>query len=67
MAALRARADELIAEVMAELRFNLRKKDASTQRRIMRTYGATYSYLLGEPVDMDDAAAEVEASAEAGV
>ncbi len=56
IAALRAQADELVAEVMAELRFNLRKKDASTQRRIMRTYGAIFSYLAGEPVDEDDVA-----------
>jgi len=62
--ALRAQADELIAEVMAELRFNLRKRDTPNRRRIIRTYGATYSYLAGEPVDAGDAAVEAEASAE---
>ncbi len=64
--ALRDQADEWISEVMAELRFNLRKRDAPSQRRIMRTYGATYSYLAGEPVDPVDAAVEGEASAEPG-
>jgi len=54
MAALRPQAAELIAEVMAELRFNLRKKDAPSQRRIMRSYGAHFSYLKGEPPDPDN-------------
>lgn len=48
---LRPQADELINEIMAELRFRLRKRDAASQRRIMRTYGATYRYLKGEPVE----------------
>ncbi len=51
VAALRVRADELIAEVVAELRFNLRKKDAPSMRRVMSTYGAAFGYLKGEPVD----------------
>ncbi len=49
LAELRSKANELIKEVMDELRFNLRKKDDSGQRRIMRSYGATYRYLQGEP------------------
>ncbi len=62
--ALRAQADELISDVMAELRFNLRKRDTPSRRRIIRTYGATYSYLVGESVDADDAVAEDKASVE---
>jgi hypothetical protein len=54
VAALRSLADALIAEVVEQLRFNLRKKDAPGQRRIMRTYGARFRYLPGEPVDPDD-------------
>ncbi len=52
--ALRSPADALIAEVVDQLRFNLRKKDAPSQRRVMRTYGARFRYLSGEPVDPDD-------------
>jgi hypothetical protein len=68
VAALRPRADELIAEVMAELRFTLRKKDAPSQRRTMRRYGARFKYLRGEPRDADDVAIEEEeeASTETG-
>ncbi len=65
--ALRPRADELIAEVMAELRFNLRKRDTPYRRRIMRTYGAVYSYLVGEPEDEVDAAVVDDVSAEAEI
>lgn len=49
--ALRPQADELILEVMDSLRYTLRKKDNPSQRRIMRTYGATFSYLRGETID----------------
>jgi hypothetical protein len=49
-------------DVMAELRFNLRKKDPPSQRRIMRTYGAHFRYLEGEPMDPDE---PVEGSEEA--
>jgi hypothetical protein len=59
VAGLRPQADMLIQEVMDELRYQLRKKDSAGQRRIMRTYGATFRYLAGEPED------EVEAVAEA--
>jgi len=54
LADLRTQADQMIADVMAELRFTLRSKDAASQRRIMRTYGATFAYLDGEPRDPDD-------------
>lgn len=58
LAELRPGADEIINEILAELRFNLRKKDAASQRRIMRTYGATYKYLKGEPLEEDEIPAE---------
>jgi hypothetical protein len=32
----------------------------TSQRRIMRTYGAPFSYLSGEPADLDDAGAGSE-------
>jgi hypothetical protein len=54
---MRARADELVDDVMAELRFRLRKLEAASQRRVMRTYGARYTYLKGEPADADEAPA----------
>ena len=47
-------ADELIGDIMAELRMTLRKMDAASQRRIMRTSGARFEYLRGEEVDPDD-------------
>jgi len=50
-AALRPRADELITEVMDELRFALRKQNPSNQRRVMRSYGANYRYLPGEQAE----------------
>jgi len=43
LAAQRAQADQLIAEIMTELRFALRRHDAPSQRRILRTYGATFA------------------------
>ncbi len=54
IADMRAQADELIGDVMAELRLTLRKLDQSSQRRIMRSYGAKFKYLKGETVDPDD-------------
>jgi hypothetical protein len=48
---LRAKADELISDVIDDLRYFLRKKDGPSQRRIMRTYGVTFKYLRGEPED----------------
>jgi len=46
LAARRAHADQLIAEIMTELRFALRRHDAASQRRILRRYGATFT---GDP------------------
>lgn len=54
IAALRPKADGLIREVMSELRFNLRNKDAPSQRRIMRTYGVQFRYPPGESADQDE-------------
>jgi hypothetical protein len=51
IAAQRPRADELIGDTMADLRSSLRRFDDPTQRRIMRTYGATFIALPGEPAD----------------
>jgi len=65
IADLRAKADELIEDIMAELRLALRKKDVPSQRRIMRTYGAQYQYLTGEPIDPDDTAPITDAPAPA--
>jgi len=48
---LRPRAIELIDDVMADLRHSLRKLDEPSQRRIMRSYGATFKYYNGEPED----------------
>lgn len=42
MAELRAQADELINDVLSDLRFNLRKMDKPSARRIMRTYGVVF-------------------------
>ena len=54
LAVLRVQADQAIEDIMAELRFTLRRKDAPSQRRVMRSYGASYTYLEGEPLDVDD-------------
>lgn len=47
-------AENLIADVMAEMRLTLRKMDMPSQRRIQRSYGAKFKYLKGEEVDPDD-------------
>ncbi|MBS3771966.1 MAG: hypothetical protein V5A59_14195 [Bacteroidales bacterium] len=47
----RPRAIELIDDIMADLRHSLRKMDGPSQRRIMRSYGATFKYYNGEPED----------------
>lgn len=54
LAALRPRADELIQEVRDVVLFATRRMDAPSQRRILRTYGAQFRYLPGEPVDVDE-------------
>lgn len=51
LAPIRNIADELIIDIIAELDYNLRKKEAETRRRIMRSYGVTYAYAKGEPQD----------------
>lgn len=48
---LRAKADELISDVIDDLRYFLRKMDDASQRRIMRSYGVVFRYLKGEPED----------------
>lgn len=50
VARLRPALDETIADVLADLQYSLRKEEASSQRRIMRTYGAKYDYAPGEPI-----------------
>jgi hypothetical protein len=54
VAAPRAQADALIQDVMEQLRFNLRKQDEASQRRIMRSYGVKFTYGSGETPDPDD-------------
>lgn len=54
LADLRVQADQAIEDILAELRFTLRRKDNASQRRVMRSYGASYTYLEGEPLDVDD-------------
>jgi ElaB/YqjD/DUF883 family membrane-anchored ribosome-binding protein len=54
LAVLRVQADQAIEDILAELRFTLRRKDNASQRRVMRSYGANYTYLEGEPLDIDD-------------
>lgn len=48
---MRIKADELITDVMDDLRYFLRKMYKESQRRIMRTYGVIFRYLKGEPED----------------
>lgn len=45
--ALNPQAYEFEDEVMAQLRYKLRKKDKPSQRRIMRTYGSQFKTLPG--------------------
>ncbi len=55
LAKLRPEADELIKDVIDELKFNLRKRDGSSQRRIIQSYGVEISYTNGSgPVDDDE-------------
>lgn len=48
-AALVPAVDGVINDVMEELRFNTRKMDYPSQRRIQRTYGARFRTAPGEP------------------
>ena len=59
VATLRVEADQWVGDIMAELRFVLRRKPTDSQRRVMRTYGATFSYLEGEATDPDDQGEDV--------
>lgn len=61
-AALRGPVDALIAEVMDQLRYTLLKFEPSNQRRIMRSYGAIFTYADGETAD-PELSTEVEAPA----
>ncbi len=51
------RADELIADLVDDLEFGLRKMDGPGRRRMMRRYGIRFHYSPGEEPDPDDAAA----------
>jgi hypothetical protein len=62
LAVQRGQANELINDVVAELRLTLRKLDPAAQRRIMRSYGARFQYLSDEPVDDGDIAPVVNAA-----
>jgi hypothetical protein len=53
-AALRSRANALVRDVIAELRFALRRKDEPSQRRIMRSYGVVFRYLKDDPLEPDE-------------
>ena len=55
VANLRPEADSLIADVVDELRFNLRKRDGASQRRIIQSYGVEINYASETgPVDDDE-------------
>ncbi len=55
VADLRPEADSLIEDVVDELRFKLRKRDAASQRRIILSYGIEIDYTSGTgPVDDDE-------------
>jgi hypothetical protein len=53
-AALRAKADEIIDQVTAELGTFLRKLTPAQKRRKMRLYGVSFEYLKGEPEDLPE-------------
>jgi hypothetical protein len=54
VAELRPQVDAAITDVVAELRFALRRLDPPSQRRVLRRYGARFRYLEGEPVEDED-------------
>lgn len=60
LALLRPPADALIAEVVEVISFATRRHEPSSQRRILRRYGASYRYLPGEAPDPDDEATGTE-------
>ena len=47
----RTKIDEVINDIIDDLEYALRKKNAPARRRIMRTYGVSFKYLPGEPED----------------
>jgi hypothetical protein len=51
LAVMRGEADAFIQEIMDQLRYQLRKKEEPNQRRVMRTYGATFSTQAGGQPD----------------
>jgi hypothetical protein len=54
LADLRPPADDLIDQVITYLQLALRKLDASSQRRIMRTYGIVFAPYEGEELPEDE-------------
>ncbi len=54
LANLRSPADDLIDQVITYLQLSLRKLDASSQRRIMRTYGVVFAAYEGEELPDDE-------------
>ena len=59
VAELRPRADALIKAVRAGILYATYEMDAASQRRGLRNYGASFSYLPGETVDDGDETAIV--------
>jgi hypothetical protein len=51
MEVVRVAADDMFQVVANQLPIMLRKKDKSSQRRVMRNYGIGFSFSEGEPVD----------------
>ena len=50
LAVIRVSVDEMLYEIFEQLRFGVRKKDESSQRRILRAYGFKYGYSPAEQV-----------------
>jgi hypothetical protein len=59
VAVLRPEADRLIKEVRDYVLFSARTMDASSQRRILRNFGAVYYYSSSETIDEGDDTAVV--------
>lgn len=51
---LRPAADNLISDVVDEMKFNLRKRDRASQRRIIQSYGVEIDYTSGAGSISDD-------------
>ena len=60
VAALRLRADGLIAEVVADLRYHLRGLEPARRRRVMRSYGARFRGRNGDEAEGAPDAAQPE-------